>query len=69
MYVEKEIFDDNGVLTETILQLKSKDDEGYVWTLSSGTYKVFGLSDSQMSLSTMILTTWQPLRPQFRFLH
>lgn len=56
MYVEKEIFDDNGMLTETILQLKCRDTEGFAWTLSNGTYGVFGLSDSQMSVSTILVT-------------
>jgi len=68
MNVEKEIFDDNGMLTETILQLKCRDTEGFAWTLSSGTYGVFGFSDSQMSVSTILVNPLL-LLPLFKSLH
>ena len=56
IYVEEEVFDANGELCESIFQVKDSTDEGYVWNLTSGTYKVYGLSDVQMSGSTIIMT-------------
>lgn len=56
IYVEEEVFDANGELCESIFQVKDSTHEGYVWNLTSGTYKVYGLSDVQMSGSTIIMT-------------
>ena len=56
IYVEEEIFDDNGEILECVFQVKDSTPDGYVWTLSTGTFKVYGLSHAQMSESTVLLT-------------
>ena len=56
IYVEKEIFDDSGQISETILQRKSTIAEGDVWNLTCGMYRVFGLTDAQLSASTLLVT-------------
>ena len=56
IYVEEEIFDDNGEILECVFQVKGSTPDGYVWTLSTGTFKVYGLSHAQMSESTVLLT-------------
>ena len=48
IYVEEEVYSDGGDLQETVLQMKLRDDDGGVWSLSSGRYKVFGLEDKLM---------------------
>ena len=55
-YVEKEIFDDSGLIYETILQRKSRTAEGDVWNLTRGMYRVFSLTDAQLSASTVLVT-------------
>ncbi len=56
MYIEQELHSESGELLETVLQQKSRDDEGGLWTLGVGTYKVFGLTSSQLQGSTICLT-------------
>ena len=56
IYVEKEIFDDSGQIFETLLQRKSNTAEGDVWNLTRGMYRVFGLTDAQLSTSTVLVT-------------
>ena len=56
IYVEKEIFDDSGHICETVLQRKSTTAEGDVWNLTRGMYRVFGLTDAQLSASTVLVT-------------
>ena len=56
IYVEKEIFDDSGLICETILQRKSRTAEGDIWNLTRGMYRIFGLTDAQLSASTVLVT-------------
>ena len=56
IYVEKEIFDDSGQISKTVLQCKSSTTEGDVWNLTRGMYRVFGLTDAQLSASTVLVT-------------
>ncbi len=53
MYIELELHSESGELFETVLQPKCRDDEGGLWTLGVGTYKVFGLTSSQLQASTI----------------
>ena len=46
IYVEKEIFDDSGLICETILQRKSRTIESDIWNLTHGMYRVFSLTDA-----------------------
>ena len=57
IYVEKEIFDDSGQICETVLQRKSTTVEGDIWNLTRGMYRVFGLTDAQLSVSTVLVTS------------
>ena len=56
IYVEREIFDDSGHICETVLQRKSTTTDGDVWNLTRGMYRVFGLTDAQLSASTVLVT-------------
>ena len=56
IYVEKEIFNDSGQISETVLQRKSRTAEGDLWNLTRGIYRVFGLTDAQLSASTVLVT-------------
>ena len=56
IYVEKEIFNDSGHICETVLQRKSTTAEGDVWNLTRGMYRVFGLTNAQLSTSTVLVT-------------
>ncbi len=56
VYVEQEIFSSEGVLQETVLQMKCPSDDNSFWILKSGSYRVFGFSNSQMEGSTVVLT-------------
>ena len=53
--MEEDVFDDNGEICECIFHVKDSTDDGYVWTLSSGTFKVYKLSDAQMPESIVLL--------------
>ena len=56
IYVEKEIFNDCGEICETVLQRNSIIVDGVVWNLTHGIYRVFGLTDAQLSASTVLIT-------------
>ena len=56
IYVEREVFDDNGEICETVFQQNSRTTDGVVWNLTRGMYRVFGLTDAQMSASTVFMT-------------
>src|SRR6202022_2032965 len=56
MYLEQEMYSANGEVYETILVQKNRIDVGFMWNLGPGSYKVIGLSESQMQASTVILT-------------
>ena len=56
IYVEKEIFDNSGQICETVLQRNSTTIDGVVWNLTCGMYRVFGLTDAQLSTSMVLVT-------------
>ena len=56
IYVEKVIFDDSGQIFETVLQRNSITVDGVVWNLTRGMYRVFGLTDAQLSTSMVLIT-------------
>lgn len=53
---EQELFQDNGVLYETIMGQKSREDVFYFWSLEPSLYIVIALSELDMDMSTMLLT-------------
>ena len=56
--VEEDIFDDlTSDVTHTIGRLSHRDENNNLfWSLNPGSYRVYGLTDSQMAASTEILT-------------
>ena len=56
MYVEQEMYSTNGDILETVLIPKNICQDGYVWILGPGSFRVIGLTDSQMQASTVLLT-------------
>ena len=48
MYVEQEVVSESGEVIETILQLKTRQEDGDVWILSAGLFKVLSFSDSEL---------------------
>ena len=56
MYLEQEMYSADGEVYETILVQKTRTDDGSVWILGPGSFRVIGLSESQMQAPTVILT-------------
>ena len=56
MYLEHEMYSADGEVYETILIPKNKTDVGFMWILGPGSFRLIGLSKSQMQVSTVILT-------------
>ena len=56
IHVEEEVFNDNGDLSHTVLQMSFCIDLGRVWFLLSGTYKAIGVTESEMATTTVSLT-------------
>jgi hypothetical protein len=56
MYLEQEMYSTDGEVYETILVQKNRTKVGFRWNLGPGSYRVIGLSESQMQASTVILT-------------
>ena len=56
MYVEQEMYSVDGEVSETILLQKNRCDDGQYWILGPGSFRVIGLSDSQVQASTIVLT-------------
>ena len=56
MYLEQEMFSADGQVCETILVQKNRTDDGSMWILGPGSFRVIGLSESQMQASTVVLT-------------
>ena len=56
MYLEQEMFSADGQVCETILIQNNRIDDGSMWILGPGLFKVIGLSESQMQASTVVLT-------------
>jgi hypothetical protein len=56
IHVEEEVFNDNGDLSHTILQMSFCIDDARVWFLLPGKYKAIGVTESKMATTTMLLT-------------
>ena len=56
MYLEQEMYSADGDVYEMILVQKNRTEVGFMWNLGPGSYRVIGLSESQMQASTVILT-------------
>ena len=56
IYIKKKIFDDSGQICEIVLQRNSTTIDGVVWNLTCGMYRVFGLTDAQLSTSMVLIT-------------
>jgi len=56
MYIEQEMYSTVGEVYETILVQKNRTEHGSMWILGAGSFRVIGLSESQMQASTVILT-------------
>jgi hypothetical protein len=56
MYLEQEMYSPDGEVYETILVQKNRTEVGFMWILGPGSFRVIGLSESQMQASTVILT-------------
>jgi hypothetical protein len=56
MYLEHEMYSTDGEVYETILVQKNRTEVGFMWILRPGSFRVIGLSESQMQASTVILT-------------
>jgi hypothetical protein len=55
MYLEQEMYSTDGEVYETILVQKNRTEIGFMWILGPGSFRVIGLSESQMQASTVIL--------------
>jgi hypothetical protein len=56
MYLKHGMFSADGEVYETILVPKNRTEVGFMWILGPGSFRVIGLSESQMQASTVILT-------------
>jgi hypothetical protein len=56
MYLEQEMYYADGEVYETILVQKIITENGYVWILRSGSFRIIGLFESHMQAPTVILT-------------
>ena len=56
IYVKREIFDESGEICETVFQQNSRTIDGVVWNLTRDMYRVFGLTNVQMSASMVLMT-------------
>ena len=55
MYLEYEIFSADGQVCETILIQNNRADHDLMWILRHDSFRVIGLSESQMQASTVVL--------------
>ena len=56
MYLEQEIYSVDGQVCETIMIQKNRTDDGSMWILRPSSFRLIGLSESQMQASTVVLT-------------
>ena len=56
MCLEQEMFSADGQVCETIMIQKNTTDDGSMWILGPSSFKIIGLSESQMQASTVVLT-------------
>ena len=61
LWVEREVYDPHtSVLSHTVPEVsKHSDDGSIIWTLKLGKYRVYGLTSSQMSIPTQLVTPCQ----------
>ena len=56
MYLEQEMYSADGEVYETVLVKKNRTEVGFMWILRRGSFRMIGLSESQIQASTVILT-------------
>ena len=56
MYIEQEIYFADGQVCETIMIQKNKIEDGLMWILGLGSFRVIGLFKFQIQASTIVLT-------------
>jgi hypothetical protein len=56
IYIEEEVLSESGKVDRTILQLSFRDDEGQLWLLPLGRYRVFGLNPALMAAFTDLVS-------------
>lgn len=56
MYVEQEMYSPNGDVTRTILMQKTHSEDNSVWILGPWSFRVIGVSETNVLASTIILT-------------
>ena len=56
IHIEEEVFNDNGDLSHTALQVSFRIDDGRVWFLVPGNYKAIGVTESEMATTIVLLT-------------
>ena len=56
MYLEQEMYFADGQVCETIMIQKNRIEDGSMWILGPGSFRVIGLFESQMQASTIVLT-------------
>src|ERR1700738_3181025 len=56
IHVEEEVFDDNGNLNHTILQMSFRIDDGRISFLLPAKYKAIGVTESEMATTIVLLT-------------
>ena len=57
MYVEQEVYYVDDDILETLLMQENMMEDGHVWILGLGLFKVIGLYDSHMQASTLCYQT------------
>ena len=55
IHVEEKVFDDNGDLSHTVLQMSFCIDDGRVWFLIPAKYKAIGVTELDMATTTVLL--------------
>jgi hypothetical protein len=56
IHIEEKVFNDNGDLSHTVLQMSVRIDDARVWFLLPGKYKAIGVTESDMATTTVLLT-------------
>ena len=55
MYLKQKIYSADGEVYETVLVQKNRTKVGFMWILGPGSFRVIGISEFQMQVSTVIL--------------
>ena len=56
MYIEQKMYSADGQVCETIMIQKNRTQDGSMWILGPGSFKVIGHSESQMQASIIVFT-------------